>query len=54
MNDAFDLVVIRSGPAGEKGAAQAAAYYNKTVAIVRRLEQWNVEGWPEKRQRGVR
>jgi NAD(P) transhydrogenase len=33
MADAFDLVVIGSGPAGEKGAAQAA-YYNKTVAIV--------------------
>jgi NAD(P) transhydrogenase len=33
MSDAFDLVVIGSGPAGEKGAAQAA-YYNKTVAIV--------------------
>jgi NAD(P) transhydrogenase len=33
MGDSFDLVVIGSGPAGEKGAAQAA-YYNKTVAIV--------------------
>ena len=33
MSDSFDLVVIGSGPAGEKGAAQAA-YYNKTVAIV--------------------
>jgi pyruvate/2-oxoglutarate dehydrogenase complex dihydrolipoamide dehydrogenase (E3) component len=33
MADAFDLVVIGSGPAGEKGAAQAA-YYNKTVAVV--------------------
>jgi NAD(P) transhydrogenase len=33
MTDSFDLVVIGSGPAGEKGAAQAA-YYDKTVAIV--------------------
>jgi NAD(P) transhydrogenase len=33
MSDSFDLVVIGSGPAGEKGAAQAA-YYNKAVAIV--------------------
>src|SRR5262245_63446657 len=33
MNDSYDLVVIGAGPAGEKGAAQAA-YYNKTVALV--------------------
>ncbi len=33
MRDDFDLVVIGSGPAGEKGAAQAA-YYEKSVAIV--------------------
>jgi NAD(P) transhydrogenase len=33
MNDAFDLVVIGAGPAGEKGAAQAA-YYNKKVALI--------------------
>lgn len=33
MADHFDLVVIGSGPAGEKGAAQAA-YYGKNVAIV--------------------
>ena len=33
MSDDFDLVVIGSGPAGEKGAAQAA-YFNKSVAIV--------------------
>ncbi|HVX94486.1 MAG TPA: Si-specific NAD(P)(+) transhydrogenase [Polyangia bacterium] len=31
--DAFDLVVIGSGPAGEKGAAQAA-YFGKRVALV--------------------
>jgi NAD(P) transhydrogenase len=31
----YDLVVIGSGPAGEKGAAQAA-YYGKRVAIVER------------------
>ena len=29
----FDLVVIGSGPAGEKGAAQAA-YFGKKVAVV--------------------
>jgi NAD(P) transhydrogenase len=33
MDDAFDLIVIGSGPAGEKGAAQAA-YFGKKVAIV--------------------
>jgi NAD(P) transhydrogenase len=33
MGEAFDLVVIGSGPAGEKGAAQAA-YFGKSVAIV--------------------
>jgi NAD(P) transhydrogenase len=31
--DSFDLVVIGSGPAGEKGAAQAA-YFGKRVALV--------------------
>jgi NAD(P) transhydrogenase len=31
--EAFDLVVIGSGPAGEKGAAQAA-YFGKKVALV--------------------
>jgi NAD(P) transhydrogenase len=34
MNESFDIVAIGSGPAGEKGAAQAA-YYNKTVALER-------------------
>jgi len=29
----FDLVVIGSGPAGEKGAAQAG-YFGKRVALV--------------------
>jgi NAD(P) transhydrogenase len=33
--DDFDLVVIGSGPAGEKGAAQAA-YFGKRVALVER------------------
>jgi NAD(P) transhydrogenase len=32
---AFDLVVIGSGPAGEKGAAQAA-YFGKKVALIER------------------
>src|ERR1051325_10999208 len=31
----FDLVVIGSGPAGEKGAAQAA-YFGKRVAVIER------------------
>lgn len=35
MAEHFDLVVIGSGPAGEKGAAQAA-YYGKKVALVER------------------
>ncbi|MBX3162138.1 MAG: Si-specific NAD(P)(+) transhydrogenase [Deltaproteobacteria bacterium] len=33
MSDRFDLVVIGSGPAGEKGAAQVA-YFGKRVALV--------------------
>src|SRR5215470_15549973 len=33
--DRYDLVVIGAGPAGEKGAAQAA-YFGKRVAIVER------------------
>ena len=32
----YDLVVIGSGPAGEKGAAQAA-YFGKKVALIERL-----------------
>ena len=34
----FDLVVVGSGPAGEKGAAQAA-YYGKSVALVERAPE---------------
>jgi NAD(P) transhydrogenase len=34
----FDLIVIGSGPAGEKGAAQAA-YFGKKVALVERSAQ---------------
>jgi NAD(P) transhydrogenase len=33
----YDLVVLGSGPAGEKGAAQAA-YFGKSVAVVERAE----------------
>src|SRR5262249_32761369 len=33
--DHFDLIVIGSGPAGEKGAAQAA-YFGKKVALIER------------------
>jgi succinate dehydrogenase/fumarate reductase flavoprotein subunit len=36
--DHFDLVVLGSGPAGEKGAAQAA-YFGKKVALVERARQ---------------
>src|ERR1051325_2375621 len=35
MSEHFDLVVIGSGPAGEKGAAQAA-YFGKRVCIIQR------------------
>ena len=35
MSDHFDLIVIGAGPAGEKGAAQAA-YFGKSVCIVER------------------
>lgn len=35
MSDHFDLVVIGSGPAGEKGAAQAA-YFGKRVCMIER------------------
>jgi len=38
MSDYYDLVVIESGPAGEKGAAQAA-YFGKKVALVERASQ---------------
>jgi NAD(P) transhydrogenase len=33
--DAYDLIVIGAGPAGEKGAAQAA-YFGKRVAVIER------------------
>jgi NAD(P) transhydrogenase len=35
MAESFDLIVIGSGPAGEKGAAQAA-YFDKRVVLVER------------------
>src|SRR3954462_14606978 len=35
MSDQFDLIVIGSGPAGEKGAAQAA-YFGKRVCLIER------------------
>ena len=37
MGKRFDLVVIGSGPAGEKGAAQAA-YFGKRVALIERSD----------------
>jgi NAD(P) transhydrogenase len=33
--ESFDLIVIGSGPAGEKGAPQAA-YFGKRVAVIER------------------
>ncbi|HET7771431.1 MAG TPA: Si-specific NAD(P)(+) transhydrogenase [Chloroflexota bacterium] len=36
--DAYDLVVIGSGPAGEKGAAQVA-YFGKRVALIERAPE---------------
>ncbi len=38
MSYDYDLLVIGSGPAGEKGAAQAA-YFGKRVAVIERLPQ---------------
>src|SRR5688572_1220232 len=38
MSERYDLVVIGAGPAGEKGAAQAA-YFGKRVALVDRLSR---------------
>ncbi len=38
MRDEYDLVVIGSGPAGEKGAAHAA-YFGKRVALVERAAE---------------
>src|SRR5688572_28750411 len=35
MTEKYDLIVIGSGPAGEKGAAQAA-YFGKRVAVIER------------------
>ena len=35
MTEFYDLVVIGAGPAGEKGAAQAA-YFGKRVCIIER------------------
>jgi NAD(P) transhydrogenase len=36
-SDSFDLIVIGCGPAGEKGAAQAA-YFGKRVAVIERAD----------------
>jgi NAD(P) transhydrogenase len=44
MPDRFDLVVIGAGPAGEKGAAQAA-YFGKRVAIIERQAAPGGEAW---------
>jgi succinate dehydrogenase/fumarate reductase flavoprotein subunit len=34
-SDSFDLIVIGSGPAGEKGAAQAAYFGKRVAALVK-------------------
>jgi NAD(P) transhydrogenase len=39
----YDLIVIGSGPAGEKGAAQAA-YWGKNVAIIEKAEHFGGAG----------
>src|SRR4051794_28764343 len=38
MIERFDLVVLGAGPAGEKGAAQAA-YFGKRVAIIEQASE---------------
>ncbi|MCC6524064.1 MAG: FAD-binding protein, partial [Polyangiaceae bacterium] len=38
MGHDFDLLVIGSGPAGEKGAAQAA-YFDKRVAVIEKAAE---------------
>lgn len=38
VDERFDLVVVGSGPAGEKGAAQAA-YFGKRVALIERAHE---------------
>jgi NAD(P) transhydrogenase len=55
--DSFDLVVIGCGPAGEKGAAQAA-YFGRRVAVVERRPQlggaaFTVSGVPVKTLRAT-
>jgi NAD(P) transhydrogenase len=42
-SDRIDLIVIGSGPAGEKGAAQAA-YFGKRVALVERPDPRRLRG----------
>ena len=38
-NKTYDLLVLGSGPAGEKGAAQAA-YFGKNVALIEKKTSW--------------
>ena len=50
--DTFDLIVIGSGPAGEKGATQAAYYGHRVAVIERRASEGGsaiaVQGVPVK------
>ena len=41
--ESFDLIVIGSGPAGEKGAAQAANF-GKRIALIERRAELGVAG----------
>ena len=40
----YDLVVIGGGPAGEKGAAQAAYFGIKTALVEKELEKGKPKG----------
>ena len=51
-NYEFDLVVIGAGPAGEKGAAQAA-YFGKKVAVVTQMALRDQNILEPLRQNGV-
>ena len=43
--ESFDLIVIGSGPAGEKGAAQAA-WFGKRVAVIEQQPRGGIEQRP--------
>ena len=45
MSERYDLIVIGAGPAGEKGAAQAA-YFGKRVALIETGTRY-IAAWKE-------